>query len=105
MATDIASIEARAEQATEGPWQYMPDDEGCSMGWLFGPEDRRGFPHQIACISGDSAQAADDADFIAHSRTDIPWLCSRVRALEGEIERLKKQRNEAYKHLGWKLDK
>jgi len=31
-----------------------------------------------------------DASFIAHARTDIPYLIARVRDLEAEVERLKR---------------
>lgn len=77
----LAEIKARAEAATEGPWDYQP--------WS-----------QYALPSGDYAESIllanasddgeiirglrdEDGEFIAHARTDAPAL---VAALEAVLE-------------------
>jgi len=68
----IAEIDARATAATDGPW--WPVDSGCT-----------GF--DVACspdVHVASFLRECDAAFIAHARTDIPWLIEQVQALAQE---------------------
>ena len=90
-ATDrLDAIEARANAATEGPWNHWPE-----AGWieLFqqgpdGPYDvvevlANGIRPNLGWgsdgIYGDGPER--DADFIAHARQDVPALVAALRAV------------------------
>jgi len=89
-----AEIEARVKAATTGPWKHFQNDKM--------PDDVRVCLSDgnkcICCLAlmGNSADAScieqwnGDADFIAHSREDIPNLLADNRALQAENERLRK---------------
>jgi len=72
----LAAIRARADAATDGPWNATTDpshfDFDCvdSSEWSMYVERR--------C----------DRDFIAHARADIPALLDEVRRLQGQVEAL-----------------
>ena len=74
----LNEIEARANAATEGPWEaYRPNPayriyEICST-------TPQGLDETLAEVSG--YNASDDADFIAHARTDVPALMAALRAV------------------------
>ncbi len=56
----LEEIRKRAEAATEGPWQNVRPG---------------GIPPGIVCdIKGKPWDITDDAEFISHARSDIPWL-------------------------------
>jgi len=93
----IAAIRARAEKATPGPWRVA------------GPREPEGFVEgHILCLNRDDPEHAlderviaqtnyhyeDDADqqFIAHSRSDIPWLLAQLAERDAEIARLREGR-------------
>jgi hypothetical protein len=94
---DLEAIKARAEAATEGPWQvdkppyalgaYTGGGGDCTvtvstkLKWSSkcGDEPERAGVFKKLLVSWQSKQ---DAEFIAHARTDIP-------ALIAEIERLR----------------
>ena len=74
----LAEIRARAEAATPGPWTLGP----CSHGGQIlqrGDDSSREtrHPQTYLQIVPDS-----DAEFIAHARTDIPYLLGRIEHLE-----------------------
>ena len=80
---DLRDIEERAEKATKGPWGVNPAGHTVHV---LGADGQRAprtgmrpcgdmFPH----IAGAPHEA--DAEFIAHSRTDIPALVAFVRGL------------------------
>ncbi len=78
----IAEIEARANSATEGPWDTESDwprvmGRGCN---------------QIVQVPGrltekNRGEATQDTIFIAAARTDVPALCQEVRRLLAICER------------------
>lgn len=76
---DIEAIAARADAATPGPWRrhdtrdYAEIHNGDSWGKAMAP---------IALV-GD----ADDADFIAHAREDIPALLTHIAELTARAEK------------------
>ncbi|USH45596.1 hypothetical protein SEA_PHABULOSO_101 [Gordonia phage Phabuloso] len=72
---DLDAIEARANAAYVGPWTADPDSYGDI--WA-----RAGHEGATVVVSADPALNAADAEFIAHARTDVPALVSRVRELE-----------------------
>lgn len=93
--SDIAAMEARARAATEGPWR---------SNWRI--DDREDRLDDIATVSSVSSAVPDsqrmvvgilwydglhsacrenDAEFIAHARTDVPALIAEVRRLQREV--------------------
>lgn len=84
----ISEIEARANAATAGPWDWAcfrdaPDDVIA----LTSPGG------DVLLCTGDSDQSwgeisDEDERFIAHARADVPALCATVRALRAENKRL-----------------
>ena len=74
----LNEIEARANAATEGPWfpnRYSDDWEVC------GELDDNGNPALVA-----SEAVETDAEFIAHARTDVPWLLEQVKLRDKALE-------------------
>lgn len=87
---DLDAIQARADGATEGPWKYR---------------DIIGENHNVcvnahniaACGAGDldpeygdrDQQAARNAEFIAHARTDVPALIAAVRERDATLARVR----------------
>ncbi len=68
----IASIKARLEAATPGPWQVVEMEwAGGRVEYGVGPVDAEGIP---TCTPLTEA----DAEFIAHARDDIPELLEMV---------------------------
>lgn len=93
----LAEIEARVEGATEGPWRFDPEGEShcgepqcCSEYW----DNRIWGADRVLAESHMLSEA--DAEFIAHARTDIPWLVEQVRELQAECLRV----DEANTRLG-----
>ena len=92
--TRLAEIRARAENATPGPWES--DGGEISQHWSRPKPWLPVISTDVACISycyGGSASGVEnkaDAEFIAASRTDVPWLLDQVelrdKALEAVME-------------------
>jgi hypothetical protein len=99
---DLDAIEARAEAATEGPWQYdgMPLREDAEYGHIVTGGGTPGSmrEHQI-CWVGETLnlRAPEDAEFIAHARVDVP-------ALLAEVERLRAAVRQAFDAVDWNSD-
>lgn len=77
----IDAIEARANAATKGPWEYHCAISGnykCTVRFSSG---------SVATVHALLGQR-DNGEFIAHAREDIPWLCTTLRAALAEIGRL-----------------
>ena len=74
-ALDLAPIKARADAATEGPWERR-DGEDYAM--VDAPERP-----QIALVA-----SGEDATFIAHARTDVVALCDEVGRLRKALRDL-----------------
>ncbi|WP_032376695.1 hypothetical protein [Rhodococcoides fascians] len=84
-ALDLDAIQARADAATPGPWTAQTTGE-------------RGGDHWYVCDAGEAiahiaaqdgineAQREPDAQFFAHSRTDVVDLIARIRELEAAID-------------------
>lgn len=69
----LNEIEARANAATEGPWwadwRFTDWEVCCTVG-------DHGLPALIA-----SDADGEDAEFIAHARTDVPDMAAALRAV------------------------
>lgn len=73
----IEQIKARAEAATPGPWERHYDGiirrvDGLDN-WICQEP------------SGDIRQITADMEFIAHARTDIPFLIQEIERLQAEL--------------------
>lgn len=76
----LAQIEARAEAATEGPWDVASDaDTYLKPTDVVGP----GEPGERFIIC---EYAGQDAEFIAHARADVPALVAALRAVLDELD-------------------
>lgn len=72
----LSEIRARCEAATTGPWKYQ--DNGFDGG-IYGADHLMvvgGEPHEGRIEDG------PDAQFIAHSREDIPYLLEEIERIE-----------------------
>lgn len=67
---ELAAIEKRAEAATDSPWVTG------SIPWKVWYDGG----HGTIC---DVRSRAEDRDFIAHARQDVPALLKEVRRLQG----------------------
>ena len=75
---DLAQIKAREQAATEGPWKaYFGQVSTVARA---ATSTRRAEPSQEICDPGNE----DDAEFIAHARTDVPVLLREEEALRAE---------------------
>lgn len=96
---DLDAIEARANAATPGPWTTIyrsPDeldgqrfDHGPSVPCLVMSPDCELHPVADASRNGTCADPfswGNDAEFIAHARTNIPALVAEVRRLRAESD-------------------
>lgn len=91
--TELTAIRAREQKATKGPWEHdievSPSDsgsritisvDGAPIAEVLNSDD---FPcldenEDAARVEAVQLQAAADADFVAHARTDIPALLDLV---------------------------
>lgn len=96
MTPDLDAIRARAEAAiSTGPWEarHEHDEYGDWLGVDIVHtyrNERVCWPNQILAATNLSPE---DAEFIAHARTDIP-------ALLAEVERLRAERDQAREECG-----
>ena len=76
---DIATIKERAKKATAGPWQYEQYELGPleNTARLYYSGSEKPFADFRGGLNQDQ-----DAEFIAHARTDIPALLAHVEELE-----------------------
>lgn len=84
-ATDqLAAIQARADAATEGPWHVdgEPDEAKYVVQFTSG----RGV--HVGTYITDLVEADEDAEFIAHARTDVPALLTLVREQQAALDEL-----------------
>lgn len=88
----LAEIEARANAATEGPWEwtYHPLQEGMmALGSMSVDKD------VLLCTGNDSEAWGEisehDAALLRHARTDIPALCRTLKAAWANELRLSKE--------------
>lgn len=81
---EFAEIEARAAAATEGPWiaEYSGEQGNCVI-----PHDAKS-TREAVCVTRLYHQHAD-AEFIAHSRTDVETLLAAVRERDDTIARVR----------------
>ena len=78
---ELDEIEARANAATKGPWfvgQAVPGLESVSR-----PDRRNIYCGDCSDVTSAAANIRiEDAEFIAHARSDVPKLLAEVRRLQ-----------------------
>lgn len=86
---ELSAIEARAQAATEGPWEAGPN--GMARPWeangiVVRPAGEFPYGEWIGDFGrrGDMDRIAN-AKFIAHARADVPALVAEVRRLTDEF--------------------
>lgn len=87
----LDEIEARANAATEGPWEWEGE---AKAEWEIGanslvPSRRPDDPVLYGYgydASGIEVKTPADAEFIAHARTDVPWLLEQVERRDKALE-------------------
>lgn len=105
---ELKEIEARCEAATDGPWKIWdgPAYAGGGKDWCIGSGDdwvanmdhRTVKGHSYNCevdfcdvCSGITEEQKENAEFIAHARTDIPALIKAIRVRDKRIVELEEQ--------------
>lgn len=94
MTLDLAAIKARAEAATPGPWKvpianvfvvvapnaphHNPPEGLCPP-----------YPWRVVVEPSLNDPSAEDAEFIAHAREDVPALVAEVERLREEVAELR----------------
>lgn len=90
----VDRIEARANAATEGPWELSAWDSGHSKFEMAARVVTKGSGDLICDMDGlsrsmNEKDALDDGtadgDFIAHTREDIPWLVEQFRKRDAAL--------------------
>jgi hypothetical protein len=87
----LDEIEARANAATEGPWEAAVYEYGMQDGRI-----RVTSPSDSGLYNLAEDVLPADAAFIAHARTDIPALLDTVREQQEEIRRYAAEDAEAF---------
>ena len=81
----LAAIRARADAATEGPWEWEGEAGEDRLQFDNSLIACRGTEDPVLCAWGHDAYGIDvgkaDAEFIAHARTDLPALLAAVEAV------------------------
>lgn len=80
---ELATIEARADAATPGPWAYTPWGEDQRCGDVYSYSRR-----VLTFGTADGTVDEDDANgkFVAHARADVPALLAEVRLLRRVVQ-------------------
>lgn len=78
----LAEIKARAEAATEGPWEHVRDSNehlaDCPPTYESLVTADNGY---VAVLDWGNTSTSPDAEFIAHARTDVPALVAALEAV------------------------
>lgn len=82
----LDEIEARANAATQGPWEWHPY---MGSGATLAKPNRPFHELNILKTTDDWPPVAADAEFIAAARTDVPALLAEVRRLQAAVERVR----------------
>ena len=82
----LAEIEARANAATQGPWEWHPY---MGSGATLAKPNHPFHELNILKTTDDWPPVAADAEFIAAARNDVPALLAEVRRLQDAVERVR----------------
>lgn len=90
----VAEIMAREAKATPGPWNRDKEWSRVDNKYM-----------QIVELRSGGIDGESNADFIAHARSDIPYLLSRLQQARAVISAARKTRrnemNSVEHHDGW----
>jgi hypothetical protein len=81
---ELAEIQARADRASSAPWTSMIEGRDHTSGSSF---IMVGLPTARREDMEISGATADDLDFIAHARQDVPRLLGEIRRLRAMCAR------------------
>lgn len=95
-AVRLDEIEARANAATDGPWENVRTSYGPTVEH----DDEMVFVQSYGVTWTPNA---DDAEFIAHARTDVPWLIDLARRQDAALRAVLKP--EMVQRPDWLGDK
>ena len=87
----LKEIRERERKATKGPWN--------DSGRYINGDGHVLFQHSdVGCTLPDERFEEDghNGDFVAHARTDIPWLLEQVESLQAELLEWKELQNQAH---------
>jgi hypothetical protein len=79
--------EYRDEHGTMHTHRFSGSDEQDRWHYVYAMPDGTSIAGNYDYEDGGIASKPEDADFIAHARTDIPALVAEVRKLQGELRR------------------
>jgi len=84
----LDEIEARVEAASEGPWEggrttYGDPTDGPTHVCI--RQEGSAWTDHLFAVEGHQ-QAGRDAAFIAHARTDVPWLVEQVKVRDKALD-------------------
>ena len=74
----LNEIEARANAATKGPWH--PENDPDEFPQVLGPI-RKGDRIVVQSWIAPEVSSGEDAEFIAHARTDVPDMAAALRSV------------------------
>ncbi len=89
-ALDLAAIKARYAFLGEQPWRV-----GRKVGRTLYRQARKSGPSDIDNLIG-VVDSEDDAEFIAHARTDVPALVAEVERLRSDLAIARQDAREEY---------
>jgi len=115
----LAAIEARANAASPGPWDYGTGYSADGSEQLTDAADKAGFlalslngddaplwiidnGAVIPAATGDGPNARANAALIAHARTDVPALLAHIRDQQDQLDRVLELAHWAGKR-GWQI--
>ena len=107
----LDEIKARADSATEGPWSHINDSwQGGRAVHRVGSDGNGDDVGLTYRYEGD-AQGEHDAEFIAHSRTDVPDMANTLKRVEALLEQYEADDREHlntfgqhHPYAGWAAD-
>lgn len=87
MSDRLEQIEARADAATEGPWESMRAGLiGTRVVHVDGEWDEL-VPDEFIMMVTPALRKIDDAEFIANAREDVPYLLALVREQQARLNK------------------
>ena len=91
----LDDIQARADKASTGPWAVDHEDYDGASVYM---NDGIGWGRAYVCtdLQQGEDEGANDAEFIAHAREDVPKLVAALRAAEEVAARLDMMSGHTY---------
>ena len=86
--SELASMEARCNAATPGPWFHVPCPDGWNDGVFTTPDPILGDSTTVfSTLEGNMGMVSEeDGRFIAHARADVPALIAEVRRFRAALQ-------------------